>query len=138
MEQNFHKIDKELLPKTPPLILSQKKPQTKCLTRLSCPQGLRTLKSDAPVYHGCHPAGDIQSNKQSPSDHTDASAWDVHPYKLFLFRQHNLILFLPPKNIESDLGNSREPEPARLGPICTPASNHMFQNLVTTKYLCTP
>lgn len=36
MEQNFHKIDKEILAKTPPLILLQKKP-TKYLARLACP-----------------------------------------------------------------------------------------------------
>lgn len=76
MEQNFHKIDKETLAKTPPLIFLQENTTKSGKTVLPfCrSQGLGTLRSDAPVCCGCHPAGDNQSNKQSLSDHTDASA----------------------------------------------------------------
>lgn len=142
MERNFHKIDKEHLQKPHHLSPHRKKHKHevsgKTFLPFCSPQGLRTLKSDAPVCPGCHPAGAHQSNKQSAPDHTGTSAWHVHPYKLFLFTQHNLIPFFPSKKVESNLGNSHEPEPAWLGPICTPASKHVFKNLVTTKYFCNP
>lgn len=101
MEQNVHKIDKETLAKTPPLIFLQKKitstKSVKTVLPFCSSHGLRTLKSDAPVCCGCHPAGDNQSNKQSLSHHTDSSAWDVNPYDLLLFRQHNLVPIFSPK-----------------------------------------
>lgn len=81
----FHKIDKELLQNPHHLFSHRKSHEHKVSGKTFLPfcssQGLRTLESDAP---GCHPAGAHQSNKQNASDHTGASAWDVHPYKSFL------------------------------------------------------
>lgn len=86
------------------------------------------------------PAGDHQSDEQSPADHTDSSARDAHPYKSLLFRQHHLsddTSFSPEKS-EQSLGNSHEPERAGLGLIYTPASKLISKNLVTAKYLPNP
>lgn len=78
MEQKFHKIDKELLQNPHHLFSHRKihkhKESGKTFLPFCSPQGLRTLKSDAPVCPGCHQAGAHQSNEQSVSDHTGASA----------------------------------------------------------------
>lgn len=100
----------------------------KTLLPLCTSQGLRTRRSDAPASHGHHLAGDHQSDEQSPADHTDASAWDAHPYKLLLFRQHHLVPIFFPKNSEPSLGNW-----AGLGPTYTPALKRTSKSLVTTQ-----